>query len=276
MQDNSDQIEFWSGDAGQTWVTQQQTMDALLAPVLDSVVRRADLQAGQRVLDVGCGTGASTVAAARRVGPHGAVLGVDVSEVMLAQARTRTSALSQVRLAHADMAEYRPERPFDRLISRFGVMFFDDTVAAFCNMTHALRRGGKACFATWGQIDQNPWFTLPAQVGRGLFGPTPKSDPDGPGPFALRDTAATMQMLSDAGWSSPQVDVQEMSLSLEGGPAAMAALCLQIGPAANTVAHFELDAKGRAELLAALTESFAALPDGAMPAQINFFSAVRP
>lgn len=275
MQDNTDQIDFWAGHAGRTWVGQQDAMDALLQPVLDGVMQRADLRAGQRVLDVGCGTGASTLAAARRIGPHGLVLGADVSDVMLAQARKRTAALSQVRFACADMAHHTVERPFDRLISRFGVMFFDDTRAAFANMARALRRGGEAHFATWGQIDQNPWFTLPARVGRDMFGPTPKSDPDGPGPFALRDTARTLHMLNDAGWSSAQVDVRGLALTLDGGAGAIADLCMHIGPAANTVAHFDLKAEDRAALKSALTAAFAELPDHAVPAQINFFSAIR-
>jgi len=275
-QNNADQIAFWGGDAGHTWVSQQDAMDALLQPVLDGVLARADLQTGQHVLDIGCGTGASCLAAGHMVGRTGHVLGMDVSAPMIDQARIRAQVLPQVGFELRDAASHQFDGEYDRLISRFGVMFFEDTRAAFSNMAAAMVPGGRASFATWGQIECNPWFTLPARVARGLFGATPKSDPDAPGPFALRDIQKAVADLEAAGWTEVEGKPQDVSLTLNAGAAAIAELCMHIGPAANTIKHFDLDRSQRAILLAALTDGFDALPDAQVPAQINFFTAKRP
>ena len=185
---NSDQEEFWTRNAGPTWVAQEHDLDQLLSPVLDLVLENADLLQGHKVLDIGCGTGQSTLRAGAEVGHTGHVLGADISSTMMARAAQRAADLPQVGFALAD-AEVYPFAPaqFDRTISRFGVMFFTDTTAAFRNIARAMKPGGKISFATWGQTQANPWFTLPASIAKAELGAPPKTDPDAPGPFALRD-----------------------------------------------------------------------------------------
>ena len=125
MTDNSEQAEYWSSDAGRTWVVEQNSLDAVLQPVLDGLMARADLKTGQSVLDIGCGTGISSIQTAARVGPSGCVLGADISPTMLESAAARARALSNVQFLNADVAAHTFERgAFDCLISRFGVMFF--------------------------------------------------------------------------------------------------------------------------------------------------------
>ena len=125
--DNSDQVEFWSASAGQRWAARQAELDILMQPVLDGVLARAELAPGLRVLDIGCGAGAGCLAAAEAVGDAGAVLGVDVSAPLLDLARQRAAALPRVAFHHGDATTLALSPPYDRLISRFGVMFFART-----------------------------------------------------------------------------------------------------------------------------------------------------
>jgi len=125
---NADQVAYWNGPAGQRWADRQAAQDVLLKPVADLVVDRAKLKPGERVIDVGCGSGATSVAFAREVAPAGHVLGIDVSEPMLARARQAAPKDLPVDFVLADATIY-PFEPasFDVLASRFGVMLFADT-----------------------------------------------------------------------------------------------------------------------------------------------------
>lgn len=279
-QDNSDQAAFWSDNAGPKWVARQAGLDALMQPVLDGVLARADLRAGDRVLDIGCGTGASSLLAAQAVGPDGAVQGVDISAPLLAMAQQRAGTLPHVRFDLGDAASHDlPTAAFDRLISRFGVMFFADPVAAFAHMTQALRPDAIVSFATWGEIPENPFFTLPARIARGVLGPVPKSDPDLPGPFAFRDPARVIQILQDAGLRGVSCEVETLNLTPEGGRAELAAQMCDIGPARAAINHHAATQVQVATVQTALADALREYDaDGQLrlPAQINFYRAVNP
>ncbi|MBD3663308.1 class I SAM-dependent methyltransferase [Sulfitobacter sp. TSTF-M16] len=275
--DNADQVAFWGGNAGEKWAAYQGQMDAQLQPVLDGVLDRADLQAGQNVLDVGCGTGASTLQAASMVAPGGHVLGADVSEPMLALAKTRGDGVSNAAFAEADVAVHDFKAGhFDRVISRFGVMFFADSVAAFANIAGAMKPGATLTFASWGQIDRNPYFTVPAQAAKALLGPMPKSDPDAPGPFAFRDIDKVEGILRDAGFADVSGAANDLVLSLPGGASELAQLSCEIGSGARALDYFESDAATAARLQADITEIYAGFPNEAIPAEINYFTATKP
>jgi SAM-dependent methyltransferase len=248
---NAEQEEFWDRQAGPKWVRRAAEMDALLAPVLRLLLDEARLRDGESVLDVGCGNGTSTFEAAGLVGKAGHATGADISGSLLKLARDR-AARAGIRnvdflLADAETQDF-PKRSFDVMISRFGVMFFDDSVAAFRNIARALRPGGRIVFAAWGQIGANPYFTLPAAVSRAHFGGAPpKGDPDGPGPFAFREPERILDILRGAGLAEVRVDVRQVELTPTGGPEDMAQLCEEIGPVAGAFEHFNAtDADRRA------------------------------
>jgi len=140
---DADQVANWNSQSGERWVTNQARLDAVVAAFGQAAIEAAAPKKGERVLDMGCGAGASSLALAARVGPTGQVLGVDISEPLIGLARALapqdTPALFQ--LADASSAEL-PEGAFDILFSRFGVMFFDDPTKAFAHMRRALRAGG--------------------------------------------------------------------------------------------------------------------------------------
>ena len=276
MTDNTDQAAFWGGAAGDKWVAQQALLDQQMLPVLEGVLQRAGLTEGQQVLDVGCGTGQSTLAAARIVGPQGHVLGADISPPMLGLARKRGEGTAQMSLDCVDVAEHPFEAArFDAVVSRFGVMFFADPVAAFANIARAMKPGAQITFASWGQIERNPWFTLPARIAKEEIGAPPKTDPDAPGPFAFRDIAKVEGILRAAGLREVKGVAQNLRFTLPGGARDFAALSNRIGPAERTMTYFQSDAETRQRLVARLTAAFGALPDEAVPAEINFFTARR-
>ena len=276
---NSDQIEFWSSKAGHKWVARQAELDTLMKPVLDGVLARAELDSGLRVLDIGCGAGAACLAAAEAVGTAGAVLGVDVSEPLLNLARKRSAALPQIAFHHGDATALQLDPPYDRLISRFGVMFFADPVLSFRRMAAQLTPGARISFAAWGQIPENPFFTLPARAARATLGAMPKSDPDAPGPFALRDPERIQAILTQAGFAEVRCEVAKIDLTPAGSVDDLAQQMCDIGPAGGAVTHFEPSAKQVDELRQTIADALRPFAENGpfhLPAEINFVTAIKP
>ena len=277
---NADQQTYWSDKAGPYWVARMAPMDQTLGPVLDAVLAAAALTPGDQVLDIGCGAGTSTIAAAQQVGPSGQVVGVDISESLLAKARQIAEGTPQAGFLLADAQTHAfDDGHIDCILSRFGVMFFDDPEAAFINMAKALRPGGRMAFASWGAISENPYFTLPARTATGIFGPVPKTDPDDPGPFAFRETARVTGILEAAGMVDIDAKELPMDLTPPGDAAAVADVLCDIGSAHRILTHFEATPDMRAQLVAALAEAlqvFETEQGLRIPALINIFTARKP
>jgi SAM-dependent methyltransferase len=199
---NADQFDSWNGDSGQRWVATADRRDAVLAPIADLLLGHASIQPGDAVLDVGCGCGATSFAAAIATGPDGSVVGLDLSQPMLDVARRRAvdAGVPHLRFSQGDAQVHRLEQTFDVAISRFGTMFFDDTVAAFANLARHLHPGGRLCIATWQPLVANQWLTVPGAALLG-YGSLPEADgPGTPGMFAQADPVTIRSMLSDAGF----------------------------------------------------------------------------
>jgi SAM-dependent methyltransferase len=236
---NEDQIEYWNGKAGETWARMQERMDLALSPVTASLLSLAAPQPGEQVLDIGCGSGETTLAIAAAVGDEGGVLGVDVSEPMLARARQRAAELlSDAEFRFADAARFDEEGDFDLLVSRFGVMFFDDPVAAFANLHARTAAGGRLCFACWQPPADNLWATLPMQTLASMLPPPEPADPTAPGPFAFCDPARVEGILATAGWQDVGFLPLPFTMVIGEGDDPIAAAVhfnLRIGPAARAV-----------------------------------------
>ncbi|MEM7320726.1 MAG: methyltransferase domain-containing protein [Pseudomonadota bacterium] len=280
---NADQHEFWSrSPSGQKWLTYEDHLDAAMAPVLDGVIARADLQPGYRVLDIGCGTGASLLAAAERVGAHGAVLGLDISQPFLdrAEDRARNAGFGQVATRCADAQTDKFDGPqFDTMISRFGVMFFNDPQTAFANMARALRPGAKMTFAAWSSFAQNPWFRLPHETAASRLGNPPPADPHAPGPLAFQDADRVLGLLDGAGLKNTGYETEQLHMTPQGTPQDIASLCLRVGPAARLIGLFDASRADRQAIQADLTARLSnyETADGVkVPAEIHFFQASVP
>ena len=203
--DNIAQVEFWNGRAGETWARNQERLDRAFAPLMSVLVEKAAPEIGERIIDVGCGCGDLALALAPRLGRRGHILGVDVSKQMLERAQARALAVSGEHAtlawleADASACEFAAE--YDLLVSRFGVMFFADPVAAFRVLRRALKPGGRFAFLCWRSLERNPWLAVPATALHDLLGPRPPADPWAPGPYALSDATRVCEMLREAGFS---------------------------------------------------------------------------
>ena len=186
---------------GANWAANEARTERGLAPVLEALLEWSAPRTGNRVVDVGCGAGGTTLALAQAVGPTGSVIGLDVSAVILEAARARLAETENARLELADALTWSLEgEPADLLFSRFGVMFFGDPVAAFANLRRALAPGGRFAFAAWAPIVENPWIDIPLRAALTVVPPPPPTDPTDPGQFAFADSARVRRILHDAGY----------------------------------------------------------------------------
>ena len=197
------QAEHWDSVAGPTWVAFQDELDRQLDPLGLEAMRALAPISGERILDVGCGCGQTSI----ELASHGATVhGVDISAPMLELARTRARGLPiELELADAQIASFGAST-FDAVYSRFGVMFFADNVAAFANLAKAVKPGGRLAFVCWRALTENDWVTLPMQAALPLLPPLPPPDPLGPGPGRFADADHLRGMLDRAGWSAIRID----------------------------------------------------------------------
>jgi SAM-dependent methyltransferase len=250
---NTDQYDAWNGDSGARWVASADRRDQVLAPVADVLLRAARPAPGEIVLDVGCGCGRTTLAVAERVGPQGFVTGVDLSAPMLEVGRQRADIghVSNVRFVQADAQTFRPDRPPQLVISRFGTMFFDDPVAAFTNLADVLAPGGRACLVTWQPLAANDWLVVP---GAALLrhAPMPATDPDAPGMFAQSAPERVEQILTAAGLTDVRLDPVTVTLTLGATIDEAVDHLVDSGP--GRLILESIDAADRAEALAAVRD----------------------
>jgi ubiquinone/menaquinone biosynthesis C-methylase UbiE len=227
---NAAEIAYWNGPAGQRWVKRQREQDVLLTPVAEVLLDRAGARAAEFVLDIGCGWGGLSIALAERVAPGGRVLGVDVSELMLARARELLPRGLPVEFVLGDAAVYpfEPGRA-DLLFSRFGVMFFADPARAFANMRRGLRGGARVAFACWREPRENPWLMLPLQAAYRYVPRLPEVGPEDPGAFSFAAERRVRDILGRAGFAAIQLEPVGLSLDIAIGAGLDAAVGTAVG-----------------------------------------------
>jgi SAM-dependent methyltransferase len=255
MPANQDQLDFWNGRMGQEWVALQARMDTNLSPIHDALMPFAAPKPGEGVLDIGCGTGTTSLALADAVGADGTVTGIDISRAMLDLAKERGQGRANLSFAESDasQASFQPE--YDLLFSRFGVMFFDDPVGAFANLHRALKPGGRLAFACWRTPPENLWASAPIAAAKPFLPDTPPPDPYAPGPFAFADPQRILSILSDVGFHFVETrkfdEVMDMGRDLDQA----AAYTLRIGPLARAAAR--LDDAVKAKITGAVKQALA-------------------
>jgi SAM-dependent methyltransferase len=264
---NELQIEDWNGPLGQVWADQQVELDRITRVYGDAALAAAKAQTGERVVDVGCGCGDSSLTLGRSVGGEGAVLGVDVSEPMLAVAarRARDEGLAHVAFRHADASLVRLEPDRDLIFSRFGVMFFDDPQAAFANIRRWLKPTGRIAFCCWRPPSENPYFYVPIGAARAALAyDPPPMDPHAPGPFAFADVDRLRGLMTAAGFSGFNAERYDAEVQVGSNPEVAAETMTMFGPVARLIR--EVGEHSRPVAKAAVAKAFApiARPDGSV------------
>lgn len=230
------QRAFWNSDATRRWVTEQARIDRLMADVTEAALTAAAPMPGEIVLDVGCGTGTTTLRLADAVGPSGQVLGVDISEQQLGLARQRVSdaGTTRVQLVLDDAAthDFAPES-FDLCFTRFGVMFFADPVAAFRNIRRAMKPNGRLLLAVFRSGSENPWATASVAAIRHLVPPPPALGPEDPGQFSWSDPARVRRILNGAGFRNVALTPLDLLFTLGADPTEAAEFATFIGQGAR-------------------------------------------
>ena len=260
---NDEQIRLWNEQNAPRWLARRAEVTRAITPHGLAGISALAPAAGERALDVGCGCGDTTLDLARRVGPEGAVVGIDVCEPFLAAARAEAAGWPNITYVGADAQTHDFAEPFDLCFSRFGVMFFADPPTAFAKLRAGLRAGGRLALVVWGPVEVNEWAWLPLTVVRGHLDAPPPGP--GPGPFSLADRNALGALLRGAGFAEVRTEPVEITYLAGESIAAAAELLLQFGPAA--VALRQAGAAGEAlrhRLEAKLAERLAGHggPDG--------------
>lgn len=276
---NADQVSFWNADAAQTWIRLQPALDAAFADITALLLDTAAPVAGEVVLDIGCGAGATTLAVADRVGPTGRATGVDVSAPLLELARRRAAGRQGVDFLLAD-AQIHPfaRGAHDLVVSRFGSMFFEDTVAAFANLRSALRPGGRMVLVAWADLEPNPWFKVLRDAAVAVLGQPAPASPTAPGALAFADVGRVEGLLRAAGLDSVQGREVPIELVMAGNAELVASRAAGLGPAARLMREKQATDEQAAEVIRRAAAGFEPyFRDGAvrLPALLTLFTAAR-
>jgi SAM-dependent methyltransferase len=243
--DNAEQAKHWSSVGADGWIELKAVIDKSFVPFTDLLL--ADCLAGSasRLLDVGCGTGDTTLAAARRLGPKAQCVGVDISEPMLAVARAEAQKEgASARFVCADAQAYAFEpNVFDWVISRFGVLFFDDPVRAFTNLRHASRGSATLRFVAWRSPAENPFMTTAERAVAPLLPAMPPRPPDAPGQFAFADRERVFGILERSGWADVQIRPVDIECALPEKE--LVRYFTKLGPLSRVLPEMDAGLRGR-------------------------------
>ncbi|WP_210586298.1 class I SAM-dependent methyltransferase [Streptomyces sp. GESEQ-35] len=248
------QAARWKGAAGHAWVEAQAVLDEVLRPFEDLLVEAVSGEHGGHVLDVGCGTGGTTLAVARRLGPAGHCVGIDISEPVITAARGRVEKEgTPASFICADAQEYAFEpAAFDTVISRFGVMFFDDAVRAFANLRRAVRDEGGLRFIAWRGPAENPFMTTAERAAAPLLPSLPARRPDEPGQFAFADSDNVHRILVESGWAG--IDIRPVDVVCTLPESELVGYFTRLGPVGMILR--EADERTRAQVIETVRAAF--------------------
>lgn len=253
-QTENEQAKLWNGSAGRAWVDAQQVLDDMFKPIEDLLVAAASAGPGNRVLDVGCGTGGTTLAIARQLGPKGRCVGIDISEPMIAAARARAEqagASASFICANAQDYGFEPAS-FDMIVSRFGVMFFDDFAQAFTNLRRAASNKAELRCVAWRGPAENPFMTTAERAAAPLLQNIPARRPDGPGQFAFADQRRVHRILEESGWAG--IDIQPIDITCTLPEKELTRYITRMGPVGSILQ--EADDKTRAQVTEVVRAAF--------------------
>jgi ubiquinone/menaquinone biosynthesis C-methylase UbiE len=262
------QTKLWNGVAGRAWVGTQDLLNQIFRPFEDLLVDAVRGGSASRLLDVGCGTGSTTLAVARLLGESGRCIGIDISDPMIAAARLRAERegipASFIR-ADAEIHAFEPAS-FDMIISRFGVMFFDDSVRAFANLRRAAANHANIRVIAWRSAEENPFMTTAERAAAPLLPNLPVRRPGAPGQFAFEDPRRVQTILEESGWA--EIDIQPVDVGCTVPEEDLDEYLTRLGPVG--LALQDVDGRTRTQVIKTVRPAFDAYVHGA---QVRFTAA---
>ena len=216
---NKNQRDFWSGKGGDIWVERQNAMDTMLSPLGEAALNKLNLNEGENVLDIGCGCGHTTLNIAKRISPDGQVTGLDISKPMLKRAKESANEMS-ISNASFNCVDVQTddmgEEVYSAAFSRFGVMFFEDPVAAFCNINKSLITGASLSFVCWQSPALNPWQSLFIEAVK-KYVDLPSPPPRSPSPFAFMESEYVSSILEESNFQNIMIEGYEAEVNMFSG-----------------------------------------------------------
>jgi ubiquinone/menaquinone biosynthesis C-methylase UbiE len=261
---NAREVQYWNSAQTRIWADDYEVIDRLFAGLTRVALDHAAPKLGERVIDIGCGSGTTVLELAARVGQSGYVLGADVSKPSVEKARERIAAagVQQAEITLCDVSTHTfPANSFDLVFSRFGVMFFADPVAAFANIHQAMKSDGRLAVAVFRTPQENKWATAALAAVRHLLPPITPPGPEDPGQFSWADAARVHRILETAGFQDISLTPHdpEMPLAGRGGAAEAASFMSRVGPVVRATS--DASEQRRKEVRAAL-EAFFKIHEG--------------
>lgn len=264
------------------WIDHEQPIEKAHSPIKDELLERAALRPGEKVIDLGCGSGALTLDAAERVGPQGDVIAFDIADAFVARVKERAKDVPHISPIQGDAQSFGfSDVKSDAVISLFGMMFFPDPQVAFANIGNALKEGGRIVFVTWASPQHNPWFSVPGKAVADALPEMPKPDPSAPGPMAFANVEMVTDLLSNAGFGDVASEEVDTHLTPIGAAADITSMMLALGPFRGAVSEFaKPGAEGAAmdAIAKGMTEGYGAyaVEHGVrVPARVIFYTASR-
>jgi SAM-dependent methyltransferase len=244
---NRAQLAYWNGPIGHMWAEAQEKRDRDHAPMTEALLTLAAASPGEHVLDIGCGSGTTTLRLAQQVGAEGSVTGIDLSTPMLAvgERRARESG-SHARFIEGDVTDHPFEpKHFDLAVSQFGVMFFADPARSLANVFAAMKEGGRIAFVCWRASTENPWSAVPESAAKPLLPPMEPVPPDAPGRYSFANPDRVKSILLRAGFHAPDIQKFDARIHLGATPEDAASSSIDAGPLARTLAEVDEDTRKR-------------------------------
>jgi SAM-dependent methyltransferase len=267
-QNESEQTRLWNGLGGRAWVEMQELLDEVLKPFEDLLVEAVPAESASRVLDVGCGAGSTTLAVARRLGARGRSIGIDISDPLITAARARAEREGAQASFIRDDAQTHAFEPasFDMIVSRFGVMFFDDSVRAFANLRRAASDNAELRFVAWRSLTENPFMTTAERAAAPLLPNLPARRPDAPGQFAFADRHRVYSILEESGWGG--IDIRPIDVACTFPKKELVRYVTRLGPLGQ-ILH-EADKQTRTQVVETVSAAFDPYVHGA---EVRFTAA---
>ena len=241
---NDEQYEFWNEGIGKKWVQEDKSLNERFTILTNEFFSKTKINKDDSILDIGCGGGITSYEASKLVGENGYVIGADISKILLDLAKTNYSYIKNLEFKYCDVQSYEFEKKiFNKVISRFGVMFFENPIDAFKNISNSIQDGGSLHFVCWTDVMENEFFTLSANI---IIKHLNKDFPEisrAPGPFAFSEEDYIKQILRTSGFENIKVEKVNSLISTNDAPEKDGDLLFSVGLGGRLLSEANLSEK---------------------------------